>query len=384
MRIHLQLALIVALLALAVPLAARFVPGSHPMLAALGLLEPLQRAGIAPAPGDGPAADPAARRGGGGGPARVVAAEARTEVLRDVVTAIGSARGAQSVALSPGVSGRITALRVEAGQMVAAGETVAELDAEAARLAVERAELVLADAEATVARLDRLAASGATTDLQRQDAALVRRTAELGLRAARRDLSEHAVTAPVAGYVGLIEVQTGDLVTPATEITRIEDRSSLIVDFRVPERVVALIRPGDTVEARPLSDPDRSLTGRISAIDNRVDETSRTLRVQAAIANDDDSLRSGMAFRIALAFTGATYPAVDPLAIQWGAEGAFVWILREGRAQRLPVRILQRNADAVLVEAALTPGDLVVTEGVQALRPGAEAEVVAPGDSPKS
>ena len=381
MRIHLQLALIVALLALAVPMAARFVPGSHPMLAALGLLEPLQRAGIAPAPGA--EAAPEARRGGGG-PARVVAAEAQVAVLRDVVTAIGSARGAQAVALSPGVSGRITALRAAPGQIVAAGDTVAELDDEAARLALERAELVLADAEATVARLDRLAASGATTDLQRQDAALARRTAELGLRAARRDLQEHAVTAPVAGHVGLIEVQVGDLVTPATEITRIEDRSSLIVDFRVPERVVALIRPGDMVEALPLSDPDRSLTGRITAIDNRVDETSRTLRLQAAIANDDDSLRSGMAFRIVLAFTGASYPAVDPLAIQWGSDGAFVWIVREGRAQRLPVRILQRNADAVLVETALSPGDLVVTEGVQALRPGAEVEVVAPGDSPKS
>lgn len=87
-----------------------------------------------------------------------------------------------------------------------------------------------------------------------------------------------------------------------------------------------------------------------------------------------------MAFRIALEFTGAEFPAVDPLAIQWGAEGAFVWAVREGRALRLPIRILQRNADAVLVEADFAPGDLVVTEGVQSLRPGAEVQL-APGPS---
>lgn len=60
-----------------------------------------------------------------------------------------------------------------------------------------------------------------------------------------------------------------------------------------------------------------------------------------------------------------------------GAEGAFVWVVRGGHAARLPIRILQRNADTVLIEAALEPGDLVVTEGVQALRPDAEVQVLA-------
>ena len=148
----------------------------------------------------------------------------------------------------------------------------------------------------------------------------------------------------------------------------------------MPERVAALIRVGDPVAANAVSAPNRPIEGRITAIDNRVDETSRTLRVQARIDNAGDALRAGMAFRVALEFTGEEYPAVDPLAIQWGSEGAYVWVIRAGKAAQLPIRILQRNADAVLVETALEPGDLVVTEGVQALRPGAEA-TVAPGGS---
>ncbi|MEY3309580.1 MAG: hypothetical protein RLZZ413_3618, partial [Pseudomonadota bacterium] len=82
-----------------------------------------------------------------------------------------------------------------------------------------------------------------------------------------------------------------------------------------------------------------------------------------------------------------SHPAVDPLSIQWGADGAFVWAARDGKALRLPIRILQRNSDAVLVEGDFQPDDLVVTEGVQALRPGSEVQL-APQDgaapAPKS
>ena len=71
-------------------------------------------------------------------------------------------------------------------------------------------------------------------------------------------------------------------------------------------------------------------------------------------------------------FPGDTYPSVSPLAIQWGADGAFVWAIFDGRAKRTPVRIIQRNTESVLVEADLASGDLVVTEGIHAVREGAE------------
>ncbi len=261
----------------------------------------------------------------------MIAAEPEAVQLRDVITAIGSARGVHALDLTPEVAGRLVALRVRPGDRVAAGDLVAELDDEAARLAAERARLVLADAQATLERLDRLQASGSATSLQRQDAELALRTADLALQAAERDLADHRLTAPIGGYVGLIEVQVGDLLTSSTVVTRIEDRSSLVVDFRVPERVAALIGPGDPVQVSAISAPQDGLEGRIIAVDNRVDDASRTLRVQAEIANPDDRLRAGMAFRIALEFTGKDYPAVDPLAIQWGSDGAFVWVVRAER-----------------------------------------------------
>lgn len=380
MKILPQLLAILAIGAVAVPVAARFVPGTHPWLDRAGLLQPLRAIGLAPAPDE-----TAAAKGGGasaGGPVPVIAAAPQRQVLRDQVTAIGSARGVQSVVLTPDVSGRITALRAAPGQRVTAGEVIVELDSEQAQLAADRARLVWEDAKATLERLEKLTGSGATTALQIQEAQLALRTADLALKTAERDLADHRLVAPIAGVVGLIEVQTGDLVSPSTVVTRIEDRSSLIVDFRVPERVATLVKPGDPVLAEPISTPGQQIRGVIGAIDNRVDETSRSLRVQAQIGNDRDDLRAGMAFRMVLDFTGAEYAAVDPLSIQWGADGAYVWVARQGKAQRLPIRILQRNADAVLVDVVLEPGDLVITEGVQMLRPGGPVDLAGGAGAP--
>jgi RND family efflux transporter MFP subunit len=371
-----QLIAIVLIGAVAIPLAGRFVPGARPWLDRVGLLQPLTAAGIVPSEAAAEAGQGQGSQRGGG--ITVVASDVQTEVLRDIVSAIGSARGDQAVELSFEVTGRLASIMVAPGDRVAVGDVIAALDAEAAELMVDRARLVLEDAQRTVDRLEQLAQSGTATALQRQDAELARRTAELGLQSAERDLADHRLLAPIAGYVGLVEPQVGDLVSPTTAITRIEDRSSLIVDFRVPERLAAMVAVGDPVRATAISTPGDVIDGQIVAIDNRVDEASRTLRVQATIGNADDRLRAGMAFQINLVFTGAEYPAVDPLAIQWGADGAFVWVVRDGKATRLPIRILQRSAEAVLIEATFEPDDMVVTEGVQALRPGAEVSVTAP------
>ncbi|MFN7268877.1 MAG: efflux RND transporter periplasmic adaptor subunit [Cereibacter sp.] len=383
-----QLVLSLGLVAAAMVLSARFLPASHPFLDRVGLLGPLDRLGLVAAPPeDGTAPAAGGRLAAAGGPATVMAQDAAPQVMRDIVTAIGTARAARSVTLTPGVAGKISTLAVASGEYVTAGSLIAELDSEAARIALDRAGFLVADAQATMDRLTRLQRTGSTTETQVQEAQLALQTARLDLRDAEFALSQHRILAPIDGWVGILAAEVGKQVDPGTELTRIEDRSSLLVDFRVPERIVSRISAGDPVSATPLADPALKLVGTIRALDNRVDETSRTLLVQAAIANGEDRLRPGMALRMTLAFTGESHPAVDPLSIQWGAGGAFVWAVRGGKALRLPVRIQQRNSDAVLVDGDFQPGDLVVTEGVQALRPGAEVQLAPPdgaAPAPKS
>jgi RND family efflux transporter MFP subunit len=148
----------------------------------------------------------------------------------------------------------------------------------------------------------------------------------------------------------------------------IDDRSDLLVDFWVPERFAPAISIDLPVTATSIARPGETFKGAISAIDNRVDPTSRTLHVQAKITNPNDALREGMAFQMAVGFPGDTYPTVDPLAVQWGTEGAYVWRIDDNKATRVPVRVVQRNTAYVLVDADIKPGDQIVAEGVQSVR----------------
>jgi RND family efflux transporter MFP subunit len=354
---------------------ARFVPAAAPFLERIGL--PVGETAAS-------ASDARAGQGFGGGgagaleviaqPVGVASANART-------SAIGDGRAIRSVAVMPLAAGRLTDVLVAPGDQVSAGDVIARLDAQAEAIELARAELNLADAESNLERFERLRGTGAATEVQLREAQLAVERARLEVRDAQLELDRRDVVAPISGLVGILPVETGMQVGTQTEIATIDDRSRILVDFRVPERFVGQINLGDRLNAIALARPELDLEGEIVAIDNRIDRASRTLRVQAALDNSDDVLRAGMAFSLVIGFAGDPHPAIDPLAIQWGADGSFVWVVREGRAVRVPVRIVQRSSELVLVTADIEAGEQVVTEGIQRLREGAEVTVRGlPGD----
>lgn len=372
-RILGQAALVALIGAVAVVAWAIWLPSSHGILERAGVLQPMIRLGVpvAQAPQIG---GPAAGGGFARGAVPVATAPVGLGEVNDRIAAIGTGEALHSVVLMPEVSGRLAEIRVSAGDRVQAGTVVARLDSAAEQIARDRAELMLDEARNTAERLARLQASGTATEVQIREASLAVRTAELGVRQAEFDLARREIVAPITGWIGIIEPEVGAQISPSTAIARIDDRSMILVDFSVPERLVGRIATGDRLDVTPLARHDVPLEGRIRAIDSRVDQTSRSLRVVGELANPDDTLRAGMAFSIAITLPGTMYPAVDPLSIQWGNEGSFVWVVREGRVARVPVRILQRSEGAVLVRGALEPGERVVREGVQSLREGTEVQ----------
>lgn len=377
MSIWKQALICVVILCGALWAGATWVPGGAAALRGVGLGPVMDRVGLAPAE---PTASPGAPRGPGGpggatgGPV-VVAEPPGQGRIADSVDSIGDGRAQRSVTVLPETPGRVAEVLVQSGQRVEAGQVLVRLDHEAEEIALERARLVLDDARDRLERVSRLRGSGAATDVQIREAELAVRQAELALRQADFDLSQRAVMAPIAGWIGILNTEIGAQVGAATEIAQIDDRSVLLVDFRLPERLVGRVRLGDTVAAQPLATGHGAVEGRISAIDNRVDAASRTLRVQAKLDNADDRLRAGMSFGIRLELPGDTAAAVDPLSIQWARDGAYVWVVRGGRAVRQGLRILQRSESEVLVEAGFQPGDLVIVEGVQSVREGAPVQV---------
>lgn len=371
-------ALLSLILILAAALAwAKFYPGSAQTLAGWGVTLPayLTRESVAAAPGQNA---PGASQGSGqrNRPSQpVIASTVTEETINNRLSAIGTGRARQTVAVMPFASGRLTEFLVSSGATVKAGDVVARLDSEGETIAVDRAKFALDDAIAKQERMRALRASNTATNVQVTEAALVVDNARLALRDAELALERRTITAPISGVVGILPVAAGNHVSATTEIARIDDRTEILIDFWAPERYSTLIKAGDKLKASSVARPADVYDGEISALDNRVDAASRTLQVQARISNSDDMLRAGMSFQVTMQFPGDSFPAVDPLAVQWGSGGAFVWLVRDGVAVRTDVRIIQRNTDTVLVEAALKPGDIVVTEGVHAVRDGAPVTI---------
>ncbi|MDN2565090.1 efflux RND transporter periplasmic adaptor subunit [Aquibium sp. A9E412] len=374
-----QLLLSLVVLAVAAGLWLRYMPGAPQMLAELGIPVPGFLAGsqeTAEAGGGAPGRGGPPRFGGGG---LVVTGPIVNATINDRLSAIGTGRALNSVVVTPYASGRLVEIAVQSGSEVDAGAVIARLDSQSEEIAVDRAEIALEDARARLERVTALRSSNTVTAVQEKDAEIAVRNAELALREAELALERRSIAAPISGLVGIIPVSRGDDVTATTEIARIDDRSAILVDFWVPERFAGALAVGQPLTAASVARPGEVYEGSISALDNRVDATSRTLRVEARIINPSDTLRAGMAFQIAMRFPGDTFPAVDPLAIQWGADGAYVWTVKEGVARRTPVRIVQRNADSVLVDGAFRDGDTVVVEGIHNVRDGAEVMIAGDG-----
>ncbi len=362
-----QILLSAAVIAAALYVWIAYIPGAHPVLERLGVAELL---GIEL---DASQQEGGGGRGFGGGATQVVAGSVAERTLADRVRAIGDGKALRAVTVRSEATGLVTDILVTPGHRIEAGSLMVRLENEAETIALERARIMVEDARDEAERLRQLQDS--VTDVRRREAELALRTAELELREARYNLEKREIMAPIAGWVGIIDVAIGDRVAAQDALATVSDRSALLIDFRVPERVIPQLTIGMPVAVTPVGLDAVPLAAEISAIDTIVDRASRTLRVQARLDNRDDQLRAGMAFDVELRFPGETLLSVPPLALQWSSDGAFVWAVREGKAERVPVTIRQRNAEDILIEAALEPGELIVTEGVQNLRPGSDVEV---------
>ncbi|BCH14781.1 efflux RND transporter periplasmic adaptor subunit [Mesorhizobium sp. L-2-11] len=350
----------------------RFFPGATDVLARWGI----DWADAATSPTATGAVDKAGQAGNGAGRlATVVALPAAAAVINDRLQAIGTGRANASVTVNPYSSGRLVEFLVESGAHVEKGQVIATLDSDTEVIALDRAKVALQDAQAKLDRVKSLRASNAATAVAVADAEVVLANARLALRDAELALQRRSIVAPIAGVVGILPISAGNYVTSQSAVATLDDRSSILVEFWVPERFAAAVKIGAQLSATPIANPNKAYSGTVSAIDNRIDEASRTLLVKAKIANPADSLRAGMSFQITMKFPGDSYPAVSPLAIQWGSDGAYIWTIVDGKAKRVAVRIIQRNTETVLVDAPIVSGDMVVTQGTQSVSEGGEVAI---------
>ena len=302
----------------------------------------------------------------------VVLEEIKFQYAKRDVEAVGTAEAVRSIVLYPAVADEVTEVNFVPGQYVESGRVLVRLDDRRQRVAVRRAELQLLDAERSFQRLKESRAKGAIPQSELDLAETTRDLAKVTLDEAKADLEDRTVTAPFSGIVGLTDVEVGDRITATTAITTLDDRSKLFIDFRAPEAALNVLLNDPKVTLQPWSNRDKEVSAEIAEVDSRISETDRTLRAKAMLDNNADNFRPGMSFRVNLEINGNEYAAVPEASLLWGATGAYVWIAENGKAKRVDVTVHQRLRGTILVSGNLSPGDKLISEGIQRLREGQE------------
>lgn len=319
------------------------------------------------------AVDPAEaqRRGGrAAGAPPVTLSDVELVPTNERVAAVGSGRARRQVTIATRHAGVVEKVLFEGGTTVEANQPLIQLHAETEQIAVETAEAQRAQAAEAVQRLNQLNA-GVVTRVARAEADTALKVADAGLRRAREELDRMTIRAPFAGIIGLTNMQVGDYIAVGTQIASLDDRTSILVEFTVPEAVAPLIKPGLPIRASLVTRSGEVYEGKIDAVGTRIDPDTRTLAVRGEIPNPTLVLIPGATFSISVRLPGEKAPLVPGLAVQWDRQGAYVWRLADGNAvERVGVAIVSRNGDRVMVDAELKAGDKIVREGGDQLRPG--------------
>ena len=335
----------------------------------------------------------AAPRGGAGGPGRELLArlqvgeqvddrdddvdalaplEARayTQELRTVGSAV-SLRRAEVVATE---AGEVVEAALQANKLVEKGDVLLRLDDRSERLALEIAEANRDQAQATVTRYQGLHQNGSAvvTDVALSEALVELRLAEANVGLAEVALENRTVVAPISGRLGLSDVQVGDQLSTGDTIVTVDDTTTLLATFEMPERSIGLLSEGKPVLVTTPTYTGRVFEGTITAFDSRLDSVTRSATVQAEIDNAEGLLLSGMTFAIRMNEDTDPLPMVPSTAITWDRSGAGIWVANEGQTARVPVTIRYRDGDQVWIETEAPVGAQIVTEGAAKLREGAQ------------
>ncbi|NVO56730.1 efflux RND transporter periplasmic adaptor subunit [Rhodobacteraceae bacterium B1Z28] len=290
-----------------------------------------------------------------------------TQPMVQRFTAIGTVRAVQTAELRPDAEGRIVDVFVSSGQDVAQGQRLLKLDSGQEELAVEQAKVRLEAAEIAYNRYEVLNQRGAVAATTHETAEIEFKTATIALQEADLALKRRFVIAPFNGRLGMIDLHPGAHVTSTTDIVQLNDSSDLLVDFAMPEEAVTSVSVGDEIAVISGLETRRA---RIETFAPYVDPESRTFDVRARLETADGSLLPGMSLKILIETPGDSHPVIPEAAVFWGSEGAYVWQVNAGKAQRLPITVLRRRDGQVWIDADLAKGAFVVTEGVHKVREG--------------
>jgi membrane fusion protein, multidrug efflux system len=345
----------------------------------------------------GATAPPAGKKGGG--PTPIVAAAAKSGEIDLIINGLGTVTPLRTVTVRSRVDGELMKVLFQEGQLVKEGELLAEIDPRNFQVQLEQAQGQLAR--------DMALLQNAKLDLQRYEAlfkqdsiarqqvdtqqSLVRqyegavRVDRSQVESAKLQLSYTRVTAPVAGRVGLRLVDAGNVVRAGDTngLVVITQLQPAAVVFTVPQdSVPAVMRRLNSGERIPVDAWDREqkaklAEGALASADNQVDPATGTVKLKAQFDNADGALFPNQFVNVRMKLDTLRNVVVVPAAaVQRGAQGLFVYVVRaDNTVTQRPIKLGPAEGQSVSIAEGITPGDVVVVDGMDRLRPGAPVEV---------
>ena len=326
------------------------------------------------------AAKPAAPPAAAPKPGLPVKAEA-VQILKvqDDVSAVGSLLAEESVIIRPEIDGRIVGLHFQEGQAVTAGTRLVTIDSTEyeAQTAGQRAALKTEEQRLvrTKELFEQKFVSKDALDVQVGNVARLKaRVDEAESRTAKT-----VIRAPFSGILGLRQVSPGAYVKAGSDIVRLENVSSIKVDFRIPENYLSKIRPNQEIAVKLDAYPGEAFTGRVYAVEPVVDERTRTIAMRARIPNKGFKLKPGMFVRVAVTLDSRPNAVIVPEQAIWPqGKDSFVYRVVDGKAALTKVEIGNRSPGSVEILKGLAANDVVITDGQMKLKDGAAVSVIVP------
>lgn len=333
--------------------------------------------------------------GGSGVPVTVVEAERRDVPER--ISAIGTVQSLHTVVLRPQVTGTITDVLFEEGELVERGALLARIDSRAikAALAQAQAEKSSGEADLRIAELDLSRYNGlrdrsvVPRQTIEQQAALVEKlkaaiqASEARIEAQRVQLSFTEIRSPLQGRVGIRRIDPGNLVQIGDEqgLVTVTQTDPIAIVFTLPQetlpRVWKALKASRQMRVTAFYRDDSApvAQGRLTTLDNQIDTATGTLRLRAEFDNAGGDLWPGQFMTLQLETGTSENATVVPVrAIQQGLDGSFVYRVHDGVAEPAQVVTSYLDDEIAVIATGVTPGDSVVVDGQSRLKPGAKVK----------
>ena len=339
--------------------------------------------------------DDAENGSGGRPPVTVATATAARKTWRPAISATGSLEAVRGIDVVPDVPGLVTEVTFEAGDEIDKGAPLVRLRSGEARAQLDALRARRAQAKSQFERDKRLYEQGNQSEAQLDQSRAKFEELKAEIRRQQAHIAKKTVRAPFAGRLGLRDVNLGQYVEPGTPLVTLQDLTPLHVTFSLPEQRLADIQRGQDLKVRVDAYPERGFIGEITAINPKVEEATRQIRVQGTIPNDDESLRPGMFARVkVIQEVRKDVVTLPQTAIVNQPYGDLVYVVQPASKEGGPRRVKQRfvttgarRGSQIAIVDGLSGGEAVVSAGQIKLRNNAAVQVdndVQPQNTPNA